>query len=77
MGDGSKEITRPECNVTAADTMKQQAHKLIDDLPEAATWEDLAYSFEVRADTESGLADVKAGRVTLVSEVRREFGLAE
>jgi predicted transcriptional regulator len=63
-------------NATIA-TPKQQAHRLLDEMPEDATWEQLAYTLEVRADIEAGLADVAAGRVTPVEEVRREFGLPE
>jgi predicted transcriptional regulator len=61
----------------AARTTKQQAHELIDELPDGVSWQELAYSIEVRADIEAGLADVKAGRVTPVADVRREFGLPE
>lgn len=63
-------------NATAT-TPKEQAHRLLDTLPEDATWERLAYTLEVRADIEAGLADVAAGRVTPHEEVRREFGLPE
>ncbi|HUG72235.1 MAG TPA: hypothetical protein VMK82_02315 [Steroidobacteraceae bacterium] len=61
----------------AVHSAKQQAHELIDELPEGVTWQELAYRIEVRADIEEGLADVKAGRVTSVAEVRRDFGLPE
>lgn len=60
-----------------APTPKQQAHALLDDLPDDATWAELAYRLEVRADIEEGLADVKAGRVVRTAELRREFGLPE
>lgn len=56
---------------------KQEAHKLIDELPDSITWQELAYRLEVRADIEEGLADIRAGRVTDVKDVRREFGLPE
>ncbi|MGH8154617.1 MAG: hypothetical protein ACREP0_05170 [Rhodanobacteraceae bacterium] len=58
-------------------TPKQEAHRLLDTLPEDATWEQLAYTIEMRADIEAGLADVAAGRVTPHAEVRREFGLPD
>lgn len=63
--------------VAAAQSAKQQAHELIDELPDETSWQDLAYRIEVRADIESGLVDIKAGRVTAVSDIRREFGLPE
>ena len=58
-------------------TPKQQAHELIDALPDNATWTELAYRLEVRADIEEGLADVKAERVVSTAELRREFNLPE
>lgn len=51
--------------------MKQQAHQLIDQLPEGATWRDVAHQAAVRADAEDGLADIKAGRVVGGDEVLR------
>ena len=54
---------------------KQEAHKLIDDLPETASWNDLAEQIETIIDIDAGLADSAAGRVTDNAQVRREFGL--
>lgn len=58
-------------------TLKQQAHQLIDLLPEDATWRDLAYRAAVRADIEAGLADSAANRVTPVEDLLKEFGIAD
>jgi hypothetical protein len=60
---------------TMATAFKQEAHKLIDELPETATWDDLAERIETIIDIEAGLADSAADRVTENSQVRREFGL--
>ncbi|MFC3131078.1 hypothetical protein [Coralloluteibacterium stylophorae] len=54
---------------------KQQAHELIDALPDTATWDDLAERIGTIIDIEAGLVDSTAGRVTDNAEVRREFGL--
>ena len=43
--------------------VKQRAHELIEALPEDATWQDLLYALELRADIDAGLQDAKAGRV--------------
>lgn len=59
----------------AAVVFKQEAHKLIDQLPETAGWEELAEQVEMILDIEAGLADSAAGRVTDNVQVRREFGL--
>jgi predicted transcriptional regulator len=56
---------------------KQEAHKLIDELPDTANWDDLIYRAVVCKEIEAGMADSAAGKVTSVDEVLREFGLAE
>ena len=50
---------------------KQQAHDLIDQLPDKATWDEIAYRMEIRASIERGLADSVAGRVISQEEVER------
>ena len=55
--------------------VKQTAHKLIDNLPDDATWEKVLYTLQVRHDIEAGLADVEAGRVLTSDEVREQLGL--
>jgi predicted transcriptional regulator len=55
--------------------VKQQAHAIIDTLPDTATWSDLLYAIELRADVDAGIADADAGRVTDIEELRREYGL--
>ena len=57
--------------------VKNEAHRLVNDLPESATWEDLMYRIYVRQVIEAGLEDSKAGRLIEVAEVRRKFGLSE
>ena len=37
--------------------------RLVENLPESATWDDLAYEVYVRQAVEQGLADGEAGRV--------------
>jgi hypothetical protein len=58
-------------------TPKQQAHELIDQLPDTASWADLLYRMEVRADIEAGLSDIEAGRVESVADIRKQYGLPE
>jgi len=54
---------------------KETAHRLIDLLPDNASWDDLMYELMVRREIELGMADSLAGKVTPVADVRREFGL--
>ena len=49
---------------------KEEAHKLVDRLPESATWDDLMHEIYVREAIEQGLADSRAGRTKDVKEVR-------
>ncbi len=56
--------------------IKQEAYRLIEQLPENATWDDLMYEIYVRQAIEAGLADSEAGRTLDVKEVRAKFGLA-
>lgn len=52
-------------------TLKQKAHELIDQLPEDATWRDVAYRAAVRAEAEEGRAEWEAGRIIDGDEVMR------
>lgn len=56
-------------------SIKEEARRLVESLPNDSTWEDLMYKIYVRQTVEAGLADSEAGRVTDVEEVRKEFGL--
>jgi predicted transcriptional regulator len=55
--------------------VKEEARRLIEDLPENATWDDLMYKIYARQAIEAGLADNEAGRTMDVKEVRAKFGL--
>jgi hypothetical protein len=56
---------------------KEDAHKLIDQLPANATWDDLMHEIYVREAIEKGLEDSKAGRTKDVAEIRKKYGLPE
>jgi len=57
--------------------IKQTAHKLIEQLNDQASWDDVIYEMVVRKEIETGLADSEAGRVTPVEDILREFGIQE
>lgn len=61
--------------MSTSPTIKDEAHKIIDQLPDDASWEDLVYRIYVRQSIEAGLNDANEGRVESVEEVRRSFGL--
>lgn len=54
---------------------KEDAHKLVDQLPANATWDDLMHEIYVREAIEKGLDDSRSGRTKDVSEVRKKYGL--
>lgn len=56
---------------------KEEAHKLIDQLPDNATWDDLMHKIYVREVIKKGLEDSKAGRTKDVAEIRKKYGLPE
>ena len=56
-------------------SIKEEARKLVEKLPENSTWEDLVHEIYVRQAVEAGLVDSQAGRTTDVEQVRSSFGL--
>ena len=57
--------------------IKDEAHKIIDKMPENSTWDDLIYEIYVRQVIEKGLADSKACRTKDVRDVLIKYGLTE
>jgi len=55
--------------------VKDEARRLVEDLPDDASWDDLMYKIYVRQAIEAGLEDSAAGRTVDVKDVRAQFGL--
>jgi hypothetical protein len=55
--------------------VKEQARRLVEELPDGATWDDLMYRIYVRQAIEAGIADSDARRTEDVKAVRARFGL--
>lgn len=49
--------------------VKEEARRLIDRLPEDASWDDVMYEVYVRQAIDRGIADAEAGRVIPHEEV--------
>lgn len=49
--------------MTDSSGIKPDARRLVEGLPDTASWDDLAYQVYVRQSIEAGLADSAAGRV--------------
>ena len=60
-----------------ADTVKAKARELIEQLPDNATWDDVAYEIAVRRSIERGLADLDAGRTCTSEALLESLGLSE
>lgn len=56
-------------------SIKDDAQRLVDELPDDATWGDIMHRIYVRQAIESGLDDSEAGRTTSVDELRAQLGL--
>lgn len=57
--------------------VKTEALKIIDQLPDTATWQDLMHRICVRLAIESGLSDSEAGNTASVSDIRLKYGLTK
>jgi hypothetical protein len=62
---------------TPASTIKAEARRMVEELPDTASWEDLIYRIYVRQSIEAGIKDADEGRVESVEELRRSYGLPE
>ncbi len=61
----------------ASANIKQEAHRLVENLEEDATWDDLMYQIYVRQAVDAGLEDSQAGRTIDVEEIRAKLGLTK
>lgn len=57
------------------ESVKNEARRLLDTLPEDISWDDLMHEIYVRQSIEAGLADSKAEKTVDVKGVRERFGL--
>jgi predicted transcriptional regulator len=55
------------------ENIKQEIHRLLEKLPDKATWDDLMYQIYVRQTIETGIKDSDEGRTVDVKEVRKRF----
>ena len=54
-------------------TVKEEAKRLIEDLPDQATWDDVMYEFNIHKKIEIGLKAAEAGDVVSHEEVKRQL----
>ncbi len=58
----------------APKSIKAAAARLVRQLPDSASWDDLMYEILVRQKIETGLAHLKAGRSHDHADIVKEFG---
>ncbi len=56
--------------------IKEEAHRLVENLPGDATWDDLMYQIYVRQAIVAGVEDGEAGRTVYIKEVRAGFWMS-
>ena len=56
--------------------IKTEARRLVENLPDDATWDHLMYQIYVRQAIEAGLRDSESGRAVDVEELRTRLGLS-
>jgi hypothetical protein len=56
---------------------KQEAHKLIDSLPESAGWNELIYEAALHRAIDRGLAQADVGQLIPAEALLKEFMLSE
>lgn len=61
----------------APNKIKQEAQRMVDNLEEDATWDDLMYQIYVRQAVDAGLDDSEMGRTINIEEVRAKLGLTK
>jgi len=54
-------------------TVKEEARKMVEQLPEQATWDDLMYEIYVRKKIDAGIKAADQGAVVSHEEVKRMF----
>lgn len=58
-----------------AAVFKQEAHKLVDELPDTASWDDLIYQAALHRAVEQGLAEADAGNLIPIEQLLKDYGL--
>ena len=58
-------------------SIKREAHELVDELSDDATWEDLLREVALRRAIEEGLEDAEAGRAISTEVLRKRLGVDE
>ncbi|MDP2185382.1 MAG: hypothetical protein Q8J93_07960 [Xanthomonadales bacterium] len=58
-----------------AAVFKQEAHSLVDALPDTASWGDLIYQAALHRAIERGLVEADSGQLIPADELLKDYGL--
>ena len=61
---------------TAEFDIKDVAHRIIDQLPQGATWADLMMEVYIRQRMDEGIRDAEEGRTVSTDELRKNLGIS-
>jgi len=64
---------KPIQGVLNMSILKDEAKRIIEDLPENATWDDLMYQLYVKKRVETGLKEVENGQTMTHEEVKKRL----
>jgi len=53
--------------------IKEEARKLIDQLPDQATWDDIMYQLYIRGKIDKGLDAIKEGKIISHEEAKKRI----
>jgi hypothetical protein len=67
-------LTISEVCTMQTTNIKPEVHRLVEQLPDNATWDDLAYEIYIRQAIEAGVIESDAGRLLHVQEEQAKSG---
>jgi hypothetical protein len=70
-------MAQPRLKEKPRSGIKEQAHRIIDRLPDDATWDDVMYALHVRVAIENGRKASREGRLTSQDDVEKRFGITK
>ena len=69
----SLRLEHTEKGIVNMGIVKEEARKLIDQLPEQATWDDIMYQLYIRKKIDKGLDAIKDGKVISHDEAKKRI----
>jgi predicted transcriptional regulator len=66
-------LSKGATHMQPAIDIKEEIHRLADQLSDQATWDDVAREVAFRKAVQEGLADAETGRVSTVIDVKRKW----